>query len=104
MFTALPLATLVTASQRPSTASPLNAAGNPAIFSPTGTRRFFIVHGGLFSKDDVTLEDVRRIDRFGKQPGQEGLMCELLWTDPQEMNGRGPSKRVSGGAAERTEG
>lgn len=22
-------------------------------------------------------------------------MCELLWTDPQEMPGRGPSKRVS---------
>jgi serine/threonine-protein phosphatase 5 len=39
--------------------------------------RYFIVHGGLFSKDDVTLEDVKKIDRFGKQPGQEGLMCEV---------------------------
>jgi hypothetical protein len=31
-----------------------------------------------------------------KQPGQEGLMCEMLWTDPQDADGRGPSKRGVG--------
>jgi serine/threonine-protein phosphatase 5 len=55
--------------------------------------RYFVTHGGLFSKDNVTLDDIRSIPRIGKQPGNEGLMCELLWTDPQEANGRGPSKR-----------
>jgi hypothetical protein len=55
--------------------------------------RFFVCHGGLFSKDGVTLDEIRAINRIGKQPGTDGLMCELLWTDPQENNGRGPSKR-----------
>ena len=57
-------------------------------------KRYFVVHGGLFSRDDVTLEEIRGIQRLGKQPGQDGLMGEMLWTDPQEMPGRGPSKRV----------
>ena len=26
--------------------------------------RVLVVHGGLFSKDDVTLDDLRTIDRF----------------------------------------
>jgi hypothetical protein len=39
---------------------------------------------------------VKKIDRFGKQPGQNGLMMELLWTDPQDGDGRGPSKRGVG--------
>jgi hypothetical protein len=47
------------------------------ILSPLGLKRYFVVHGGLFSKDEVTLEDIRKIDRIGKQPGQEGLMCEV---------------------------
>ena len=55
--------------------------------------RYFVCHGGLFSKDGVTLDEIRAINRIGKQPGTDGLMCELLWTDPQEDNGRGPSKR-----------
>jgi serine/threonine-protein phosphatase 5 len=43
----------------------------------------------------VTLEDISKVERFGRQPGQEGIMCEMLWTDPQEQPGRAPSKRVS---------
>ncbi|KAI0790789.1 Metallo-dependent phosphatase-like protein [Abortiporus biennis] len=90
IFTTMPLATLISATKPPSTPSP------KAILSPEGFKRFFVVHGGLFSKDEVTLDDIRKIDRIGHQPGQEGLMCELLWTDPQEMPGRGPSKRGVG--------
>ncbi|GJM94857.1 hypothetical protein PR202_ga11539 [Eleusine coracana subsp. coracana] len=52
----------------------------------------FIVHGGLFSVDGVKLSDIRSIDRFCEPP-EEGLMCELLWSDPQPQLGRGPSKR-----------
>ncbi len=51
-----------------------------------------VVHGGLFSKPGVTLEDIKNIDRF-RQPGDSGLMCELLWSDPQSAPGIGPSKR-----------
>lgn len=94
VFTALPMATLLSASQPPSN---LKSEGSkPAILSPEGKKRYFVVHGGLFSKDGVTLDDVKNIQRYGKQPGQEGLMCELLWTDPQDAPGRGPSKRGVG--------
>jgi serine/threonine-protein phosphatase 5 len=56
-----------------------------------------VVHGGPpVSKDGVLLEEIAQIDRYGRQPGQEGLMCELLWTDPQDAPGRGPSKRGVG--------
>lgn len=91
VFTTLPLATLLSATQPPK-----DEKTSKVILSPQGKKRFFVVHGGLFSKDDVTLEDIRKIDRIGRQPGQEGLICELLWTDPQVSLGRGPSKRGVG--------
>ncbi|KAM6549832.1 hypothetical protein CsatB_021508 [Cannabis sativa] len=58
-------------------------------------QKVFIVHGGLFSVDGVKLSDIRAIDRFCEPP-EEGLMCELLWSDPQPSLGRGPSKRGVG--------
>lgn len=71
-FSALPLATLI------------------------GTK-YLVLHGGLFSDDKVTLDDIRKLDRHAqRQPGQSGLMMEMLWTDPQEEPGRGPSKRGVG--------
>ncbi|KAM1865997.1 hypothetical protein ACFX13_008900 [Malus domestica] len=57
--------------------------------------KVFVTHGGLFSVDGVKLSDIREINRFCEPP-QEGLMCELLWSDPQATPGRGPSKRGSG--------
>ncbi|CAH0690317.1 unnamed protein product [Spodoptera exigua] len=57
--------------------------------------RVLVMHGGLFSKDDVTLDDIRKVDR-NKQPPEDGIMCELLWSDPQPMLGRAPSKRGVG--------
>lgn len=98
-FTALPIVTVVSASQKPreverrDTRLPINP-----ILSPAGLKRFYIVHGGLYSKDGVKLEDVKKIDRMRiKQPGTMGLMSESLWADPQDLPGRGPSKRVRGG-------
>ncbi|RDA85059.1 hypothetical protein CP532_3127 [Ophiocordyceps camponoti-leonardi (nom. inval.)] len=71
-FSALPLATLV-------------------------GKKYLVLHGGLFSDDNVTLEDIRKLNRHNqRQPGQSGLMMEMLWTDPQEDQGRGPSKRGVG--------
>ncbi|XP_031106874.1 serine/threonine-protein phosphatase 5-like [Ipomoea triloba] len=57
--------------------------------------KIFVVHGGLFSVDGVKLSDIKAIDRFCEPP-EEGLMCELLWSDPQPQPGRGPSKRGVG--------
>ena len=54
-----------------------------------------MLHGGLFSRDDVTLDDLRKIDRF-REPPDEGLMSEALWSDPQPTPGRAPSKRGVG--------
>ncbi|KAI0268648.1 Metallo-dependent phosphatase-like protein [Gloeopeniophorella convolvens] len=91
VFTTMPLATLISATQPPATTK-------GAILSPEGLKRYFVTHGGLFSKDGVTLDEIRAINRIGRQPGTEGLMSEfqLLWTDPQELPGRGPSKRGVG--------
>jgi serine/threonine-protein phosphatase 5 len=59
--------------------------------------KFLVLHGGLFSDDDVTLDDIRKVNRKKqRQPGQSGLMMEMLWTDPQTEPGRGPSKRGVG--------
>ena len=42
------------------------------------------MHGGLFKEDGVTLKDIREIDR-NRQPPDEGLMCDLLWSDPKML-------------------
>ncbi|KAJ1026328.1 hypothetical protein NDA16_002415 [Ustilago loliicola] len=102
VFIALPLATLISATKPPLTGSELPdsfsiAQRQPIVAKDTSFKRFFVVHGGLFSKDGVTLDDIRAIDRFKiGQPGQQGLMMELLWSDPQTAPGRGPSKRGVG--------
>lgn len=57
--------------------------------------RVLVMHGGLFSRDSVTLDEISKIDR-NRQPPEEGLMCELLWSDPQPQVGRAPSKRGVG--------
>ena len=55
------------------------------------------MHGGLFSDDDITIEDIRKIPKNSfKQPPKEGIQMELLWTDPQVNEGRSPSKRGIG--------
>ncbi|KAL7416209.1 Metallo-dependent phosphatase-like protein [Mrakia frigida] len=98
VFTALPLATLISPTLAPTTPGSLSllTPPTPAILSQAGRKRFFVVHGGLFSKDGVTLDDIKKIPRHGREPGTDGLMQELLWTDPQDAEGRGPSKRGVG--------
>ncbi|KAB8237636.1 protein serine/threonine phosphatase PPT1 [Aspergillus alliaceus] len=59
--------------------------------------KYLVLHGGLFSDDNTSLDDIRKLDRHNqRQPGQQGLMMEMLWTDPQTEPGRGPSKRGVG--------
>ncbi|RDD38500.1 Serine/threonine-protein phosphatase 5 [Trichoplax sp. H2] len=57
--------------------------------------KILCMHGGLFSDDDVTLNDIRKVDRK-REPPESGIMCELLWSDPQPQPGRSPSKRGVG--------
>lgn len=54
-----------------------------------------VMHGGLFSDDSVTLNDIKKISR-DRQPVEGSPMCELLWSDPMESNGRTTSKRGIG--------
>jgi serine/threonine-protein phosphatase 5 len=57
--------------------------------------KIFIVHGGLFQNDGVTLEDIENIKR-NMEPPEEGLMTDILWSDPQPQMGRSASKRGVG--------
>lgn len=57
--------------------------------------RVLVVHGGLFSDENVTLDDIAKIDR-NREPPESGLMSDLMWSDPQPFPGRGPSKRGIG--------
>eukprot|EP01121_Diplochlamys_sp_Union-15-3_P000369 TRINITY_DN10345_c0_g1_i1.p1 TRINITY_DN10345_c0_g1~~TRINITY_DN10345_c0_g1_i1.p1 ORF type:complete len:478 (-),score=77.14 TRINITY_DN10345_c0_g1_i1:121-1554(-) len=58
-------------------------------------KKILVVHGGLFSDDNIKLEDILKIDRF-REPPESGPMSDILWSDPQPFNGRGRSKRGIG--------
>ena len=58
-------------------------------------KQILVVHGGLFSKDGVTIDEIKKIDRFREIP-ESGLMSEILWSDPCKEKGRMPSKRGVG--------
>ncbi|KAK7196134.1 serine/threonine protein phosphatase type 5 [Novymonas esmeraldas] len=65
---------------------------------PTGhilDGKVFVVHGGIYSRDDVTIAELQKPNRFREIP-ESGLICESLWADPQPMPGRAPSKRGVG--------
>lgn len=57
--------------------------------------KVFVTHGGLPVDATVTLDDIRKIKR-GMEPPEQGLMSDLLWSDPQPFNGKAPSKRGVG--------
>lgn len=58
-------------------------------------KEIFVVHGGLFARDNVTLDDLDRLER-DCEPPDHGLISELLWSDPKPTCGREPSKRGVG--------
>ena len=68
-------------------------------FLPLGhiiNKEILVVHGGLFSKDGVTLKELKNINRFQNVPKNKSLMCEILWSDPKSGNGTFPSQRGLG--------
>jgi serine/threonine-protein phosphatase 4 catalytic subunit len=52
------------------------------------------VHGGL-SPLLNTVDKIRLLDRKQEVP-QEGAMCDLLWLDPDEIDGWGLSPEEQG--------
>ena len=56
--------------------------------------RVFCVHGGL-SPSINSLDQVRVIDRKQEVP-HEGAMCDLMWSDPEDIDGWGLSPRGAG--------
>ena len=67
-------------------------------FLPLGhvlNKKIIVIHGGLFSKNGVTINELKKIDRFIDIPST-GLMNEILWSDPRDIEGWSPSKRGAG--------
>jgi len=56
--------------------------------------KVFCVHGGL-SPAINTLDQIRAIDRKQEVP-HDGAMCDLMWSDPEEIEGWGLSPRGAG--------
>ena len=54
----------------------------------------FCVHGGMSPLVD-TIDKIRLLDRKQEVP-HEGAMCDLLWSDPDEIEGWGLSPRGAG--------
>jgi len=57
-------------------------------------QKIFCVHGGL-SPSVNTLDEIRAIDRRQEVP-HDGAMCDLMWSDPEELEGWALSPRGAG--------
>jgi diadenosine tetraphosphatase ApaH/serine/threonine PP2A family protein phosphatase len=73
----------------------LNGTAHSLFNPPTSsTGAVLCVHGGL-SPLIETVDKIRLIDRKQEVP-HEGAMCDLLWSDPDEIEGWGLSPRGAG--------
>jgi len=93
---------------RPQNAAQQNAKSSPAKTGAPGTGAsgysggsngnlsgaVLCVHGGLSPLID-TVDKIRLLDRKQEVP-HEGAMCDLLWSDPDEIDGWGLSPRGAG--------
>jgi serine/threonine-protein phosphatase 2A catalytic subunit len=55
---------------------------------------FFSLHGGLSPSLDK-LDDIKKLTRVAEVP-EEGIGCDLLWSDPDEKPGFQTSNRGAG--------
>jgi serine/threonine-protein phosphatase 4 catalytic subunit len=56
--------------------------------------KIFCVHGGL-SPSISNLDEIRAIDRKQEVP-HDGAMCDLMWSDPDDITGYSISPRGAG--------
>ncbi|KAI4199719.1 MAG: hypothetical protein LQ350_004441, partial [Teloschistes chrysophthalmus] len=75
----------------PGTAATSSSAGG---YSANNGGAVLCVHGGL-SPLVETVDAIRLLDRKQEVP-HEGAMCDLLWSDPDEIDGWGLSPRGAG--------
>uniref|UniRef100_H3GLM9 Serine/threonine-protein phosphatase n=1 Tax=Phytophthora ramorum TaxID=164328 RepID=H3GLM9_PHYRM len=64
-------------------------------------QKIFVVHGGLFSRDNVTLAHLRGIARKREPPlhqtnFEDKIFEDMLWSDPRPIQTRQPSERGAG--------
>ncbi|RLN48703.1 hypothetical protein BBJ29_003070 [Phytophthora kernoviae] len=64
-------------------------------------QKIFVVHGGLFSRDNVTLAHLRGITRKREPPlhqmnFEDKIFEDMLWSDPRPIQTRQPSERGAG--------
>ena len=52
--------------------------------------KIFMVHGGL-SPSINTLDQIRVVDRKHEVPHDGAAMCDLMWCEPEEIDGWGLS-------------
>lgn len=71
-----------------------NASGDSNGSLTSGGGAVLCVHGGLSPLVD-TVDKIRLLDRKQEVP-HEGAMCDLLWSDPDEIDGWGLSPRGAG--------
>ncbi|KAF8421177.1 serine/threonine protein phosphatase [Tirmania nivea] len=76
----------------PGTPGTSAASSTPGSTSASGA--ILCVHGGLSPLVD-TVDKIRLLDRKQEVP-HEGAMCDLLWSDPDEIDGWGLSPRGAG--------
>lgn len=63
--------------------------------------KIFVVHGGLFSRDNVTLAHLKAINRKREPPlhqfgFEDKIFEDMLWSDPRSIQSRQPSERGAG--------
>jgi len=78
----------------PATQTTGGSISSPAAYPPPSTGAVLCVHGGLSPLID-TVDKIRLLDRKQEVP-HEGAMCDLLWSDPDEIEGWGLSPRGAG--------
>ena len=56
--------------------------------------KIYCLHGGL-SPSSKNIDEIKKVERFSDIP-RMGLMCDMLWSDPEDRNGWAVNSRGAG--------